>query len=197
MELPDLISKFQSYAPHVDISLLKKAYTYAQKAHENQARASGEHYFVHCSAVAETLVEFKLDLPTICAALLHDVLEDTPITREQMKIEFGEEITRLVEGVTKLDTLQFSSHDVAQAENWRKMLLATAQDIRVILIKMADRLHNMKTLNFLDRDRQQRIAYETLSLYAPLAHRLGMFNLRGQLEDLAFQYLYTKEFEEL
>lgn len=197
MELPELVSKFKSYAPHVDTTLLEKAYGYAQKAHSNQQRASGEHYFIHCSAVAETLVEFKLDLPTICAALLHDVLEDTPITRDQMKGEFGEEITRLVEGVTKLDTLQFSSHDVAQAENWRKMLLATAQDIRVILIKMADRLHNMNTLNYLDRDHQMRIAYETLSLYAPLAHRLGMFRLKSQLEDLAFQYLHPEEFEEL
>lgn len=197
MELPELVSKFKSYAPHVDTTLLEKAYGYAKKAHSNQQRASGEHYFIHCSAVAETLVEFKLDLPTICAALLHDVLEDTPITRDQMKGEFGEEITRLVEGVTKLDTLQFSSHDVAQAENWRKMLLATAQDIRVILIKMADRLHNMNTLNYLDRDHQMRIAYETLSLYAPLAHRLGMFRLKSQLEDLAFQYLHPEEFEEL
>src|SRR5208282_2576412 len=197
MELSELVSRFESYAPHVDTAILEKAYTYAQKAHANQARASGEHYFIHCSAVAETLVEFKLDLPTICAALLHDVLEDTPVTREQMKAEFGEEITHLVEGVTKLDALQFSSHDVAQAENWRKMLLATAQDIRVILIKMADRLHNMKTLNFLDKDRQMRIAHETLSLYAPLAHRLGMFRLKGQLEDMAFQTLYPKEFAEL
>lgn len=197
MELPELVSKFRSYAPHTDTALLEKAYAYALKAHENQSRASGEHYFIHCAAVADTLVEFKLDLPTICAALLHDVLEDTPITREQMRLEFGEEITRLVEGVTKLDTLQFSSHDVAQAENWRKMLLATAQDIRVILIKMADRLHNMNTLNYLDRDHQVRIAHETISLYAPLAHRLGMFRLKSQLEDLAFQYLHPEEFQEL
>lgn len=197
MELSELVGRFKEYAPHVDTKLLEKAYQYSMKAHASQQRASGEHYFVHCSAVAQTLVDFKLDMATICAALLHDVLEDTPITADQMRQEFGDEITRLVEGVTKLDSLQFSSHDIAQAENWRKMLLATAQDIRVILIKMADRLHNMNTLQFLERDRQVRIAHETLSLYAPLAHRLGMFRLKGMLEDLAFRYLHPPEFEEL
>lgn len=197
MELSDIIERFQAYAPHVDTALLHKAYEYSQKAHARQHRASGEHYFVHCSAVAQTLVDFKLDLPTICAALLHDVIEDTPVTRDELRREFGEEISQLVDGVTKLDALQFSSHDVAQAENWRKMLLATAQDIRVILIKMADRLHNMRTLNHLDRERQLRIAHETQSLYAPLAHRLGMFELKGVLEDLSFQYLHPREFNDL
>ncbi|MBI3548951.1 MAG: bifunctional (p)ppGpp synthetase/guanosine-3',5'-bis(diphosphate) 3'-pyrophosphohydrolase [Elusimicrobia bacterium] len=197
MELQQLVDTFKSYAPHVDTEPLVRAYRFAEKAHEHQARASGEHYFVHCNAVAETLVKFKLDLPTICAALLHDVLEDTPVSRDELKKEFGEEVARLVDGVTKLDTLQFSSHDVAQAENWRKMLLATAQDIRVILIKMADRLHNMSTLNFLERDRQERIAHETLSLYAPLAHRLGMFQLKSMLEDMGFQYLHPEEHQDL
>ncbi|MBI4387407.1 MAG: bifunctional (p)ppGpp synthetase/guanosine-3',5'-bis(diphosphate) 3'-pyrophosphohydrolase [Elusimicrobia bacterium] len=197
MEKAALLTEFKTYAPHIDTAPLEKAYDFSKRAHANQERASGEHYFVHCEAVAQTLIEFKLDMPTICAALLHDVLEDTPITREQLASEFGEEVTLLVEGVTKLDALQFSSHDVAQAENWRKMLLATAQDIRVILIKMADRLHNMTTLNYLDREHQLRIAHETLSLYAPLAHRLGMFRLKGMLEDLAFQYMHPKEYEEL
>lgn len=197
MELPELLERFKAYSPHVDTGLLEKAYQFSQKAHADQNRASGEHYFIHCSAVADTLVDFKLDLPTIAAGLLHDVLEDTPISPETLRGEFGEEVTRLVQGVTKLDSLQFTSQDVAQAENWRKMLLATAQDIRVILIKLADRLHNMKTLNYLERERQLKIARETLTLYAPLAHRLGMFELKGQLEDLAFQYLYPKEFEDL
>ncbi len=197
MELQELVSKFKGYAPHMDTTLLEKAYQFSVSAHANQERASGEHYFVHCSAVAESLIEFKLDLPTICAGLLHDVIEDTPVTPDELRREFGDEITRLVEGVTKLDALQFSSHDDAQAENWRKMLLATAQDIRVILIKLADRLHNMKTLNFLDRTKQERIAHETLSLYAPLAHRLGMFRLKSMLEDLAFQYTHPEEYEDL
>ena len=193
----DLVERFKAYAPHIGTSILEKAYDFSQNAHAHQSRASGEHYFVHCAAVAQTLIDFKLDLPTVCAGLLHDVLEDTSITREEMAREFGDEITRLVEGVTKLDALQFSSHDVAQAENWRKMLLATAQDIRVILIKMADRLHNMETLNYLDRERQIRIAHETQSLYAPLAQRLGMFELKGTLEDLAFRYLHPEEYEDL
>ncbi|MBI4052176.1 MAG: bifunctional (p)ppGpp synthetase/guanosine-3',5'-bis(diphosphate) 3'-pyrophosphohydrolase [Elusimicrobia bacterium] len=197
MGFAEIAERFKSYAPHVDAALLEKAYQFSEKAHTNQNRASGEHYFVHCEAVANTLVEFKLDLPTIAAGLLHDVLEDTPIKAEALEQEFGKEITQLVQGVTKIDALQFSSQDQAQAENWRKMLLATAQDIRVILIKLADRLHNMKTLNFLDRNHQVRIAQETVSLYAPLAHRLGMFELKSELEDLAFQYLNPEEYQEL
>ena len=197
MELQELIARFKEYAPHVDTATIERAYQYSINAHADQSRASGEHYFVHCSAVAESLIELKLDMPTICAGLMHDVLEDTPTTAEQMRKEFGDEITRLVEGVTKLDRLQFTSHNEAQAENWRKMLLATAQDIRVIVIKLVDRLHNMKTLNYLDRAKQERIAHETASLYAPLAHRLGMFRLKSQLEDLAFQYSHPEEFEDL
>lgn len=197
MEKTELLARFTAYAPHVDTSLIDKAYDFGYKAHSNQERASGEHYFVHCDAVAESLIEWKMDLPTVCAGLLHDVLEDTPVSEPQLKQEFGEEITKMVVGVTKLDRLQFDSHDDAQAENWRKMLLATAQDIRVIVIKLADRLHNMKTLNYLSREKQQRIAHETISLYAPLAHRLGMFQLKSQLDDLAFMFLYPDEYEEL
>ncbi|TPW18752.1 MAG: GTP pyrophosphokinase [Elusimicrobia bacterium] len=196
-KLAEMLEKVRAYSPHADLAPLEKAYTYSLKAHEHQARASGEHYFVHCSAVAETLIDFKLDLATVCAGLLHDVIEDTPVTREQLAVEFGAEVAALVEGVTKLETIQFVSRDEAQAENWRKMLLATAQDIRVIMIKLADRLHNMKTLNFLDHERQKRIAHETLSLYAPLAHRLGMFRLKSELEDLAFTYLHPAEHAEL
>lgn len=197
MERQELLDKFAAYAPHVETSLLAKAYDFSMKAHEHQERASGEHYFVHCDAVAVSLIDWKMDLPTVCAGLLHDVLEDTHVTEPELRGEFGEEISKLVLGVTKLDHLQFNSHDDAQAENWRKMLLATAQDIRVIIIKLADRLHNMKTLNFLNREKQKRIAYETVSLYAPLAHRLGMFQLKSQLDDLAFVFLYPQEYEEL
>jgi len=197
VEKQELLTQFAAYAPHVDTAILAKAYDYAVSAHEHQVRASGEHYFVHCGAVAASLVEWKMDLPTVCAGLLHDVLEDTPISPETMRSEFGEEITKLVTGVTKLDHLQFSSVDDAQAENWRKMLLATAQDIRVVVIKLADRLHNMKTLNYVSQEKQKRIAHETVSLYAPLAHRLGMFQLKSQLEDLAFMYLFPEEYDEL
>ena len=192
-----LIAQFSTYAPHVDTAILGKAYDFSVRAHADQERASGEVYFVHCQSVATSLVEWKMDLPTICAGLLHDTLEDTPVTQEIMRAEFGEEITRLVLGVTKLERLEYSSRDDVQAENWRKMLLATAQDIRVIVIKLADRLHNMRTLGYLPEEKRQRIAHETIALYAPLAHRLGMFQLKSQLEDLAFKHLWPKEFADL
>jgi GTP pyrophosphokinase len=193
----ELIAQFTAYAPHVDTAILGKAYDFSVRAHADQERASGEVYFVHCQSVATSLVEWKMDLPTICAGLLHDTLEDTPITPEAMRAEFGEEITRLVLGVTKLARLEYSSRDDVQAENWRKMLLATAQDIRVIVIKLADRLHNMRTLGYLGAERQQRIAHETVALYAPLAQRLGMFQLKSELEDLAFKHLWPQEYADL
>ena len=192
-----LVAEFATYAPHVDTALLDKAYDFSVRVHADQSRASGEHYFVHCQSVACSLVEWKMDLPTICAGLLHDTIEDTPTPQELLVAEFGEEITRLVLGVTKLDRLEYSSRDDVQAENWRKMLLATAQDIRVIIIKLADRLHNMKTLSFLSDEKRQRIAHETIALYAPLAHRLGMFQLKGELEDLSFRHLWPQEFADL
>ena len=197
MTLQELTDGFAAYSPRVDTALLAKAYGFSQTAHADQSRASGEDYFVHCTAVAQTLIEFKLDLPTVCAGLLHDVLEDTTATPEELRKEFGLEITQLVEGVTKLDTLNFTSRDEAQAENWRRMLLATAQDIRIILVKLADRLHNMRTLEYLSPERQQKIAHETGTLYAPLAHRLGMFRLKSELDDLSFRYLHPAEFLDL
>jgi GTP pyrophosphokinase len=196
-ELKELVAKFTSYSAHVDTTALELAWEFAAKAHANQSRASGDHYLTHCVAVAESLVEWRMDLPTVCAGLLHDTLEDTPTTQAQLRTEFGEEITMLVMGVTKLDALKFESRDEAQAENWRKMLLATAQDIRVIVVKLADRLHNMKTLRYLKREKQERIAAETMALYAPLAHRLGMFKLKSELEDLSFSYLHPEEHSEL
>jgi GTP pyrophosphokinase len=195
--LKELVAKFAAYSPHVDPTALELAWDFAEKAHVNQARASGDHYITHCVEVADSLIEWRMDLPTICAGLLHDTIEDTPTTESQLRAEFGEEIAMLVMGVTKLDALRFESRDEAQAENWRKMLLATAQDIRVIIVKLADRLHNMKTLNFLKREKQERIATETMALYAPLAHRLGMFGLKSELEDLSFAYLHPEEHAEL
>ncbi|MFA6029948.1 MAG: RelA/SpoT family protein [Elusimicrobiota bacterium] len=197
MNREEMKARFLEYSPHIDAAMLEKAYDFSKQAHARQARASGEEYFVHCAAVAQTLLEFKLDLPTVCAGLLHDVLEDTPSTAAELKKEFGNEVVQLVEGVTKLDSLQFTSHDEAQAANWRRMLLATAQDIRVIIIKLADRLNNMRTLQYLAPERRQRIAYETVSLYAPLAQRLGMFELKSELEDLAFKFLHAEEYAEL
>ncbi|MDE2490806.1 MAG: bifunctional (p)ppGpp synthetase/guanosine-3',5'-bis(diphosphate) 3'-pyrophosphohydrolase [Elusimicrobia bacterium] len=197
IEKSELVEKFVAYSPHVDPAPLELAWDFAAKAHENQARASGDHYLTHCAAVAQSLVEWRMDLPTVCAGLLHDTIEDTPTTEAELRSTFGEEIAMLVLGVTKLDALKFESRDDAQAENWRKMLLATAQDIRVIVVKLADRLHNMKTLNFLRRDKQERIAAETMALYAPLAHRLGMFKLKGELEDLSFSYTHPEEYAEL
>ena len=196
-ELKDMVAKFASYSPHVDPTALELSWDFAEKAHANQSRASGDHYITHCVAVAESLIEWRMDLPTVCAGLLHDTLEDTPTTEAQLRSEFGEEIAMLVMGVTKLDALKFESRDEAQAENWRKMLLATAQDIRVIVVKLADRLHNMKTLQHLKREKQERIAAETMALYAPLAHRLGMFGLKSELEDLSFAYLHPEEHVEL
>ena len=196
MELDELLKKFREYSSQ-DTTLLEYAWNYSCEAHQEQKRASGEKYFVHCAAVAEILVDFKMDLETVAAGLMHDVLEDTKIPHETFQKEFGDEIYALVAGVTKIETLKFSSRDEAQAENWRKMILATAKDIRVIVIKLADRLHNMRTLNFLTREKQLEISHETISLYAPLAQRLGIFQLKSELEDLAFMVLHPKEFAEL
>jgi len=196
MELDELLKKFREYSSQ-DTTALEYAWNYSSEAHQGQKRASGEMYFVHCAAVAEILVDYKMDQETVAAGLLHDVLEDTKIPHETFKKEFGEEIYALVAGVTKIETLKFSSRDVAQAENWRKMILATAKDIRVIVIKLADRLHNMRTLNFLTREKQLEISHETLSLYAPLAQRLGIFQLKSELEDLSFKYLHPDEYQSL
>jgi GTP pyrophosphokinase len=196
-ERKTLLARFAAYSPHVDTLPLELAWDFAEKAHASQSRASGDHYITHCVAVADSLVDWRMDLPSVCAGLLHDTIEDTPTTEAQLRAEFGEEIAMLVMGVTKLDALRFESRDEAQAENWRKMLLATAKDIRVIVVKLADRLHNMKTLNYLKREKQERIAAETMALYAPLAHRLGMFKLKGELEDLSFSYLHVEEHAEL
>jgi len=196
MELEDLVKKFKEYSTQ-DTTMLELAWNFSKEAHADQKRASGDLYFTHCGAVAEILAGFRMDQETIAAGLLHDVLEDTKIAPETIKKDFGQEVCDLVQGVTKIETLKFSSRDVAQAENWRRMLLATAKDIRVIVIKLADRLHNMHTLNFLSREKQLEIGHETLSLYAPLAQRLGMFQIKSELEDLSFKYMHPDEFSSL
>ena len=177
--------------------LLIKAYRYAEKMHENQKRASGEPYFTHPCAVAEILIDLGLDTPSVAAAFLHDVIEDTPATAEDIKRIFGDEVYLLVEGVTKLDQIKFQSHEEEDAENFRKIFVAMAKDVRVIIIKLADRLHNMRSLNYLSNDRQQRIAKETLEIFTPLAGRLGISQVKCELEDLCLKYLDPEAYEYL
>lgn len=176
------------------IELIKRAYGAAEKAHQGQKRSSGEPYFTHCLETANTLVDMRLDAATVSAGLLHDTAEDTDYSLEKINRDFGSEIFFMVNGVTKLGKIKYRGNE-EKAENLRKMFLAMAEDIRVILIKLADRLHNMKTLQFVAPEKQQRIALETLEIYAPLAHRLGMGDIKGQLEDLAFKYLHPEEYE--
>ena len=180
-----------------DREMLEKAYDYAAEAHANQKRASGEPYFIHPCAVADILMELGLDAATIVAALLHDVIEDTICTAEDIKENFGEEVLALVSGVTKLEKIVFKSKEDENAENFRKIFVAMAKDVRVIIIKLADRLHNMRSLNFLSYERQQRMASETLDIYAPLAGRLGVSQIKCELEDLCLKYLDPESYEYL
>ena len=174
--------------PNEDVSLIRKAWDFCVQHHSGQKRASGEPYIIHPLEVAEVLAEMKLDSTAIAAALLHDAVEDTPATSEEIAAGFGDQVAHIVEGVTKIDKIQFANREDRQAENVRKMLLAMVSDVRVVLIKLADRLHNMRTLEHLKPERQEAIARETMDIYAPLAHRLGMGKVRGELEDLAFRY---------
>jgi len=175
--------------PNDDLSLVQRAYDFSLQHHEGQKRASGEPYLVHPLEVATVLAEMKLDPTAIAAGLLHDAVEDTPVTIDEIEKLFGEQVAHIVEGVTKIEKINLANREERQAENVRKMVLAMVDDIRVVLIKLADRLHNMRTLEHLPPERQLQIAQETLDIYAPLAHRLGMGKVRGELEDLAFQYV--------
>lgn len=183
--------------PQADMDLIKKAYDFGVIHHDGQKRNSGEDYFIHPIAVATNLSNMKLDDETICAGLMHDVLEDTDVTREEMQKEFGEEITFLVDGVTKLKNLNYTSKEEKQAENIRKMVMAMSNDVRVVLIKLADRLHNMRTLEYMTREKQLQKANETLEIYVPLAHRLGIYSLKWELEDLCFRYQEPDKYYEL
>ena len=185
----DLLNLVRQNRPKDDVELVKKAYEFSQKHHAGQTRASGEPYLVHPLEVGIILADMRLDTTAIAAGLLHDSVEDTSVTIEQIQTEFGEQVAHIVEGVTKISRIDFASREEAQAENVRKMILAMVDDIRVVLIKLADRLHNMRTLKHLSPERQEKIARETLEIYAPIAHRLGMGRVRGELEDLAFPYV--------
>src|SRR6187399_2811866 len=190
----DLIERVKSYNPNTNEDLLNRAYVYAMKAHGTQTRASGDPYFAHPLEVAAILTDLKLDDATIVAALLHDTIEDTAATKAEIDEKFGHEIGALVDGLTKLKKLDLVTREAKQAENLRKLLLAIAADVRVLLIKLADRLHNMRTLDFMPPEARRRTAEETLDIYAPLAGRMGMHEMREELENLAFHELNPEAF---
>ncbi|MBT3367073.1 MAG: bifunctional (p)ppGpp synthetase/guanosine-3',5'-bis(diphosphate) 3'-pyrophosphohydrolase, partial [Nitrospina sp.] len=194
MKVQDLTDAILEYLPDADVDIILNAYIYSAKAHRGQSRRSGEAYFSHPLEVANNLVKLKLDATTVAAGLLHDTIEDTLSTSEEIQELFGEEIFQLVDGVTKISKIHFSSHEESQAENYRKMIFAMARDIRVVLIKLADRAHNMQTLGSLSEERQRRIARETLEIYAPIANRLGIGWMKNELENGSFRYLYPEEY---
>ncbi|MBQ2924479.1 MAG: bifunctional (p)ppGpp synthetase/guanosine-3',5'-bis(diphosphate) 3'-pyrophosphohydrolase, partial [Anaerotignum sp.] len=193
----ELIEKIKTYHPSNDFSMIEKAYQLANGAHKDQKRKSGEPYIIHPLKVAYILAELELDMESIVAGILHDVIEDTEYSYEDISNMFSEEIAALVDGVTKLGKLSYTTKEEVQAENYRKMFLAMAKDIRVILIKLADRLHNMRTLNYMKPEKQKEKAQETLDIYAPLAHRLGISKIRSEMEDLCFKYLDPDAFFDL
>src|SRR5687768_9481203 len=195
--LEQLTEAISHYFPSADLDVVRRAYHFAAKAHEGQTRRSGDPYVTHPLAVAQVIADLKLDVASVCAGLLHDAVEDTSATVEQLTDMFGQEIAFLVDGVTKLGKLPWSTREERQAENFRKMLLAMARDIRVILVKFCDRLDNMRTLDHLPPAKQERIAEETLQIYAPLANRLGIQWVKVELEDLSFKYIAPGEYEQL
>jgi guanosine-3',5'-bis(diphosphate) 3'-pyrophosphohydrolase len=197
IRLEDILAKVEKHHPGDDFDLIRRAYIFSAKEHKGQLRASGEPYLTHPLEVANVLAEMKMDAVTVSVGLLHDVVEDTLVSLDEVDRTFGSDVAHIVDGVTKISQIHFTSKEEKQAENFRKMLLAMTDDIRVIMVKFADRLHNMRTLQHLSSERREAIARETLDIYAPLANRLGMGKIRGELEDLAFSYLDTKSYQEL
>jgi len=195
IRLNDIVDEILQYNPNADIPMVEKAYIFSAKAHKGQIRLSGEPYLIHPLEVAYTLTRMNLDVPSVVSGLLHDTIEDSYVSKKEIESYFGKEIAELVDGVTKISKIQMKSSEDSRVESYRKMILAMSKDIRVILVKLADRYHNMKTLNFLSRDKQIEIARETLDIYAPLAHRLGIEWLKGELEDESFKYLKPVEFD--
>src|SRR5580698_10231005 len=191
MRQPDLVDLVKSYDPHADEAVLNRAYVYSMKAHGSQLRESGDPYFSHPVEVAGLLARMKLDTASIVTGLLHDTVEDTVATLDDIERLFGPEVGRLVDGVTKLSRIELQSDQTKQAENFRKLVLAMSEDIRVLLVKLADRLHNMQTLHYISsEERRRRIARETMDIYVPLAERIGMHRMKDQLEDLAFAEMH-------
>src|SRR4029078_1281857 len=197
IRLEDLLEKVRAYSPDADVELLRKAYVFSAFEHRGQVRHSGEPYLIHPLAVADFLADMKLDALAIAAGLLHDVVEDTLTTIERIQELFGPEVAHVVEGVTKISAIPFQSSEERQAENFRKMLLAMVDDIRVVVVKLADRLHNMRTLSHLPEERRVKVAQETRDIYAPIANRLGMSKVKNELEELSFRYLEPQAFETL
>ncbi len=197
VRLDDIVERIQSYHPDADVDLLQRAYIFSARAHQGQTRLSGEAYLNHPIEVAAIIAGLKLDAATVAAGLLHDTIEDTTATLEEIKAMFGDEVAMLVDGMTKLSQMELQSREQREADNFRKMVVAMAKDIRVILIKLADRLHNMRTLKSLPPEKQKRIAQETLDIYAPLANRLGISKIKTELEDLSFMYLNREAYDDL
>ena len=197
IRLEQILDRVDKHHPGDNLELVRRAYIFSAKEHKGQVRASGEPYLTHPLEVANLLAEMKMDAVTVSVGLLHDVVEDTLVSLEKIEELFGSDVAHIVDGVTKISQIQFTSKEAKQAENFRKMLLAMTDDIRVIMVKFADRLHNMRTLAYLPADRRQAIARETMEIYAPLANRLGMGKVRGELEDLAFSYIDPKAYQEL
>ncbi|MBT7609540.1 MAG: bifunctional (p)ppGpp synthetase/guanosine-3',5'-bis(diphosphate) 3'-pyrophosphohydrolase, partial [Bacteriovoracaceae bacterium] len=189
IDLGDLKLRMQAYFPDADYKLLDKSYKYAKKAHEGQKRSSGEDYFIHPINVAATLIKLRLDMDSVVAGLLHDVVEDCNITPEEIEKEFNPEVAQIVVGLTKISKIKFKTKEESQAENFRKMVVAMAKDLRVIIVKLADRMHNMRTLQYVNDEKQKKIAQETLDIYVPLASRLGINSVKGELEDLCLRFL--------
>jgi guanosine-3',5'-bis(diphosphate) 3'-pyrophosphohydrolase len=195
--IDEICATVARHSPNADFALLRACHAYAAESHQGQFRRSGEPYLVHPMGVAKIIADLMLDVPSICAGILHDCIEDTTATSEDIRARFGEEIQKIVDGVTKLGQIPWTTREERQAENFRKMLLAMARDIRVILVKLADRVNNMRTLQYVSRDKQERVARETREIYAPIANRLGIQWMKVELEDLAFQYLEPQEWSEL
>jgi len=197
IRIEDVIEKVERNRPGANIELVRRAYLFSALHHRGQKRASGEPYLVHPLEVSEILADMRLDDVSVATGLLHDVVEDTLVDLDTIKEYFGDEITQLVDGLTKIAHISDLSREKQQAENVRKMVLAMITDVRVVLIKLADRLHNMRTMQYLKPEKRARISQETLDIYAPIAHRLGMGKMRSELEDLAFQNLYPDEYKRL
>ena len=197
LRINDIIDKAQTYLPPEDLEMIEKAYIYSASVHQGQVRLSGEPYLTHPMEVAGILTDMKMDAATIISGLLHDTIEDTLTTAEQLEREFGKDVAFLVEGLTKLSRISFGSQEERQSENFRKMILAMSADIRILLVRLADRIHNMRTLQYHQKERRLYIARETIDIYAPLANRLGINSMRMELEDLSFQYIAPDAYEEL
>src|SRR6202050_111249 len=197
LQVEELIGRIRTYQPSADVDLIKRAYDYSFRMHSGQTRKSGDPYFVHPANVAGVIADLRLDTASVCAGLLHDVVEDPLASIDDVERQFGGEIATLVDGVTKLSKINFTSKEDRQAENFRKMVVAMARDIRVLLIKLCDRLDNMRTLEHMQPEAQERIARETLEIYAPLANRLGIQSFKSELEDLSFKYLEPEAYSDV